>query len=116
MIEMIKGLFIFLVIAFLVFFFIQKIVFKCAKRMILRLIPTVILVLLFILGYVSYRAEMRALFEREAITMAIDMTRVIYTIGGLFNTAALTGCLFGIMYAGLKNILEKIKIKKEKLT
>ena len=110
MIELIKGLAIPLSIIFLIFFFIQKTVFTYANRMIFRLMPAVILPLLLIFGYIAYRIEMNLLFERGAITMAIDWTNIAYTLLRIFVVTALIGCLFGIAYAKLKKVLEKTNL------
>ena len=110
MIELVQSLAIFLIITFFIFFFIQKIIFTYANRMIFRLIPAVILPLFLILGYIAYRIEMNSLFERGAITMAIDSTNIMYTILEIFTFTALIGCLLGIAYVKLKKVLEKTNL------
>jgi len=110
MIELVQSLAIFLIITFFIFFFIQKIIFTYANRMIFRLMPAIILFLFLIFGYIAYRIEMNSLFERGAITMAIDWTNIAYTLLRIFVVTALIGCLFGIAYAKLKKVLEKTNL------
>ena len=93
-------------ILFSVFFLIQKTVFIYAQSMITKFMPVLILFLLLIFGYIAYRIEMKSLFERGAITMAIDSTEMVYTLGGIVILIALAGCIFGIVFAGAAEILK----------
>ena len=116
MTELIISLAVFLIITFLIFFFIQKIVFTYANLIISRFMPAILLSLLLIFEYIAYRIEIKSLFERNAITMAIDSADIMYSILGIFTFTALIGCLFGIAFVKLKKVLEKINLfsKKER--
>jgi len=103
---------------FFIFFFMQKIVFTYAERVIFKFIPIIIVFALGAFGYIAYHAERYLLFNGEypPVTYQIDGLDIIYFLLGILILPAIIGCILGIAYAKVKEkVCTKGNLKHEKV-
>ena len=95
---------------FLIFFFVQKTVYTYAQSIISKFMPVVILCGLLMFCYTAYRIEIYLIKSRAYyITMQIDGTDIAYSIVGICLLTALIGCIVGIAYIKIAEMILKKK-------
>ena len=93
-------------VIYLLFFNIQKNIYIYAARKIVKFTPIMILLVVFIYGYITYVLKINDIKSKVSyITMAIDSMEIHYIIYGAIVLIAIIGCIAGII-AGV------IKLKK----
>jgi len=93
---------------FLVSFFTQKIIFTHAERRICKVIPLMISLVLLILWRISYHVAIHLIWNSGyAATYRCDGAEMAHMILGILVLISIAGCIFGIVYAAIKEAMLK---------